>query len=121
MTATITATNGAGSTIALLTLSPYEAVWESRNVVVDLLGGGIAIAVVMPRPSSGTLEFLYQTEAEARAGALLHSEEASFVLDDTDRPGVNIEYVVQDGGTVRLRLDQDTLVLWILSVDYQEV
>jgi len=121
MTALITATSGIGSTTALLTLSPYEAEYESRNIVVDLLGGGIAVSLVTPRPSSGTFEFLYSTEDEARAGALLHMAESSFVLDDSDRPGVNIEYVVKDGGRVRLRLDPDTLVLWVLAVDYQEL
>ncbi len=120
MTATITATNGNGSTVAIATLSPYEVTNESRNVILDLLGGGIAVALVTPRPSSGTLEFLYGTdEAAARAGLLLHQSESTFLLDDTDRPDIAIEYVLS--GSVRLRLDAETQTVWVLSVDYQEV
>ena len=119
MSATISATNGAGSSVATTTLSPYEFAYTGRNVILDLLDGGIAVALVTPRPSSGTLEFLYPDEDSARAAAVLHREESTFVLADDDRPAVGLEYVVD--GDVRLRLDEDTLTQWVLSVDYQEV
>lgn len=119
MSVTISATNGSGSTSPLTVLSPYAIAYEGRNLVMDLLGGGIAIALVAPRPSSGTLEFLYASETEARAGATLHRQESSFVLTDSDSPAVGIEYVLS--GAVRLRLDEESLLAWILSVDYQEV
>ena len=119
MSATISATNGAGTTSPVSVLSPWAAQWTSRNVIHDLIGGGIAVALVAPRPRSGQMELLYQTEAEAFAGANLHREETSFALAETDTPHVSMTYVVD--GTVDVRLDEDTLVLWIVTVGYQEV
>jgi hypothetical protein len=120
MTATVEATNGAGTTAPLSTLSPYEATHTGRNVILDLLGGGLVVALIAPRPRSGTIEYLYGLdEAAARAGTALHREESTFILTDEDRPDIGMEYVVS--GDVRLRLDEETQDVWILAVDYQEV
>ena len=42
MTATITASNGAGTTAPQRALLPYEPTLRSRNVIHKLIGGGIA-------------------------------------------------------------------------------
>jgi hypothetical protein len=119
MSATIAATNGSGSTTPLTVLSPFESRRESRNVVHDLTGGGIAVSLVTPRPRSGTMELLYPDEAAAYAAEALHTGDTSFTLTETDRPHLSMTYVVSGG--VAVRLDEDTLELFILAVDYQEV
>lgn len=118
MTATITAA-GAGTTTPILVLG-YETKREGRNIVHDLLGGGIAVALVAPRPRSGALELLYESETLAAACVALHSLETTFTLADTDRPSIAMAYVVGPGG-VGLALDDETREMWIVTVEYQEI
>jgi hypothetical protein len=120
MTATITATNGAGTTSPLTVLSPFETSSVSRNVVHPLIGGGLVVSLVAPMPRSGSFEALYATEAEAFACAALHEHETSFALDESDRPHIAMTYVL-DGSGVSVRLDEDTLDLWVVTVAYQAV
>ena len=119
MSATITATTGAGSTMPLTVLSPYETAWESRNIVHPLIGGGLVVSLVAPFPRAGEYEALYETEAEAFACAALHAHETSFTLTESDRPHVAMTYVLN--GAVRVRLDEDTLDLWVVTIAYQAV
>jgi hypothetical protein len=118
MTATISAVTGAGTTSPTTVLSPYEATNRSRNVIHDLIGGGIAVSIVAPNPRSGVLELLYPTEAEAEAARQLHLLETGFTLTDTETPSIGMTYVVD--GEVSIRLDEDTLTQWILAVGFQE-
>jgi hypothetical protein len=117
--ATITATNGAGTTSPLEVLG-YETNRESRNIVHDLIDGGIAVALISPRPRSGELRLLYPNEAEAWASLALHAQETSFALIDGDVPAVGMTYVVAPG-SVRLTLDPETNAAWTLTVPYQEI
>ena len=119
MTATITATNGAGTTSPLSVLSPYSAEWASRNIVHDLIGGGIAVSLIAPRPRNGVLELLYAAEADAVHAVTLHREETTFLLTEDDAPSVGMTYVLD--GSLGYRLDEGTLILWIVTLGYQEV
>lgn len=119
MTATITATNGAGSTTPVSILSPWATSWRSRNVIHDVVGGGLVVSLVAPRPRAGTFEAFYNTEAEAFACIALHEVETSFVLNETDLPNVGMTYVID--GVLDARLDPDTLELWIVTIGYQAV
>lgn len=119
MSVTISAGDGSGSTTPLTILSPYETTWSSRNVVHDLIGGGIAVSLVTPRPRSGELELLYETETDAFNAAALHRAETTFTLTDDGTPHVGMSYVVD--GEIAVRLDEDTLVAWIVRIGYQEI
>lgn len=119
MTATITASNGAGTTHPITVLSPYETARSSRNVIHDLIGGGIAVSLVGPRPRAGELALLYSTEADAHACVQLHGSETTFTLTETDRPTVSMSYVVD--GDVTIALDEGTLDHWVVTIGYQEV
>jgi hypothetical protein len=119
MTATITATNGAGTTTPVTVLSPWATAWESRNVIHDLIGGGIAVSLVGPRPRAGEMELLYNTEAAAFASVALHREETTFTLTETDVSSVSMSYVVD--GSVQARLDETTVRRWVVTIGYQEV
>ena len=119
MSATVTATNGAGAVTALSTLSPYATGRDSRNVVHDLIGGGIAVSLVPPRPRSGELALLFPDEASSTRCVDLHAIPTTFELVDTDEPSVGMIYVVD--GRVTAELDEGTLEVWIVTVSYQEV
>lgn len=138
MTATITANNGAGSVYPLLILG-YEAEDESRNIIHDLVGGGIAAVLSTPRPRSGELQLLFadgvspeyawvdgyyvpidpSSTSEAWVARALHREETTFSLIEPDRPEVEMTYVV--AGAVRITLDDQTRKAWVVTVPYQEV
>ncbi len=119
MSATITASNGAGSTSPVTVLSPWSTSWQSRNVIHDVIGGGLVVSLVAPRPRAGTFEAFYNTEAEAFACINLHLNETTFVLAETDLPNVGMTYVVD--GSLDARLDPETLELWIVTIGYQAV
>jgi hypothetical protein len=118
MSATITANNGAGSTTPHFITVPFETSWASRNVVHDLIGGGLAVSLVEPRPRAGQLELLYLSEAAAFAATSLHQQESTFTLVESDRVYFTMTYVVD--GAVTVHLDTDTHG-WIVRVGYQEV
>jgi len=117
--ATITANNGGGTATPITVLSPYEATHQSRNVIHDLVGGGIAVSLVAPRPRRGQVAYLFPDEYTANQCAQLHRILTTFTLAGADAPTTDMTYVVD--GNVSVALDQDTLVLWTVSVEYQEV
>ncbi|HWO51561.1 MAG TPA: hypothetical protein VNN23_08190 [Ornithinibacter sp.] len=119
MTSTISAGNGTGTTTPLTVLSPYSASWASRNVIHALIGGGIAVSLVTPDPRRGVLELLYGTAAEAYQAIALHREETAFTLIEDDPSHISMTYVVD--GELSVRLDPETLILWIASIGFQEV
>ena len=119
MSATISATNGAGSTTPLTILSPWETSYRARNVIHDLIGGGIAVSLVAPRPRNGSMVLLYDNEAAAFAAAQLHLQETTFVLTETDPASVSMTYVVD--GDIRVSLDEQSVIAWLVTIGYQEV
>lgn len=116
--ATITANNGAGSTTPHFITLPYDTANQSRSVVHDLIGGGIAVSLVTPRPRTGELALLYTDEASANAARLLHLQGTTFTLAEGSTPTVNMTYVVS--GDLRVGLGMDGHG-WIVTVGYQEV
>ena len=119
MTALITATDGSGTSSPLTVLSPWSTTRRSRNRVHELSGGDIAVSLVGPNPRTGTMDLLYEDEASAFAALELHARPTSFTLTESDRPHVSMTYVID--GEVSVRLDEGTLELFLVSVDYQEV
>lgn len=119
MSTTISASNGAGSSSPIAVLAEYSATRTSRNIVHNLIGGGIAVSLVAPNPRSGVVEYLFTDETEAWSCLDLHANETSFVLTDTTTPPVSMTYVVD--GEVSIRLDEATSTVWVVSVGFQEV
>ena len=119
MSTTIRAQDGSGASTAPFMVLGYETARESRNLVHDTLDGGIAVALYVPRPRSGTLRLFYLTEADAAAAATLHARNTSFTLESTDRTTINMAYVTV--GTTRTALDDATRNRWTVDVGYQEV
>lgn len=119
MSATITANDTTGDQTTPTLILGYESDRESRNIIHDLIGGGIAVSLIAPRPRSGTITLFYPTEADAFAALELHSRETTFTLVDTDVPAVGMTYVLD--GSVTIALDDTTRVPWTLAVAYQEI
>lgn len=119
MASLITVNDGTSTTTSPVLVLGYQTSRESQNVVHDLIGGGIAVTLVRPRPRAGTLELFYVTEAAAHAAAELHAGETSFTFTDTERTTVAMTYVVD--GSVGVELDDESREYWTVSVDYQEV
>lgn len=119
MTTTITAQDGTGATTTPRLVMSYEASNETRNQVHDTLDGGILVALYPARPRSGTLHLFYLTEADADAARVMHTRETSFTLSSTERPSINMAYVVV--GSARIVLDPDTRQRWTVDVGFQEI
>lgn len=115
----ITANNGVGETTPTI-VDGYEATRTSRNIVHDLISGGIAVTLISPRPRSGTLRLVYATESDAAFSVLLHAEETTFTLVDDDRDSLAMTYVI-DGSGVEIALDDESRDVWVVSVGFQEV
>jgi hypothetical protein len=121
MTTTITANDSTGDSTTPELVTGYQTARASRNVVHDLIGGGIAVSLIAPRPRAGQLELLYPLEADGWAALALHARETSFDLVDDDVPDVSMSYVVDGSADLQLTLDDDTRRVWLLAVPYQEV
>ena len=118
MATLITATGSSATAEPLLVLG-YYSTRLSRNIVHDLISGGIAVTLVEPRPRSGDLRLFFADEAEAFACLALHGQETTFTITDTDRPSVNMTYVVDN--RLEIGLDEETRDHWVVTVGYQEV
>ncbi|KKX96929.1 hypothetical protein [Microbacterium sp. Ag1] len=119
MTSAITVNDGLGFTLNPSLVLGYQTSRESLNTIHDLIGGGIAVTLVRPRPRSGTLALFFPTEGGAFFALEKHALETTFTLTDTDRPSVNMTYVTH--GSTDLALDPETRNRWVLTVGYQEV
>lgn len=118
MTSLITPNDGTTVNVSPTLVLGYQTARESQNVVHDIIGGGIAVTLIRPRPRSGTLELFFTDEAAAFAALELHARETSFTLSDTDRPRIGMTYVVDGATNMRLTEDRKR---WEVSVDFQEV
>lgn len=118
MTNTITAVSSAATTSPVV-VNGYETSRQSRNIVYDLLAGGIYVVLVSPRPRNGVMRLVYENEADAFEAVALHGLETHFTLESDEVPSVNMTYVVD--GEISAELDPETLTVWVVTVGYQEV
>lgn len=119
MASLITVNDGTSDTISPVLVLGYETERESQNIVHDIIGGGIGVTLIRPRPRSGTLGLLFSAESDAKDALDAFARETSFTLSDTDRSTVAMTFVT--AGKVALSLDETTRDNWEVSVDYQEV
>lgn len=120
MAITITRAGDSATTTPKTIRLPDDVTDESRNIEHDLLNGDMAITLIPPRPGSGEMTLVYETESDARAARALHRAADHFALVDTDNADRDTTYVLGQGGT-RLALDPETKVYWFLFVSYREI
>lgn len=116
---TIEAVDGSGISEPLTVLSQYVVDRWGRNVIHDLIGGGIAVALVPANPRRAQLRYLFDEQAAANDCLTLHAGVTAFTLTEPGDEYVSMAYVV--AGAITLELDPDTLTAWIVTVDVQEV
>jgi len=119
MASLITVNDGSSDTISPVLVLGYETERESQNIVHDIIGGGIGVTLIRPRPRSGTLNLLFTEEADAKDALDTLSRETTFTLSDTDRSTIAMTFVAN--GRIGLVLDSETRDTWEVAVDYQEV
>lgn len=119
MSSLITVNDGTLDTTSPTLVLGYQANRESQNIIHDIIGGGIAVTLIRPRPRAGTLRLFYLTEEDAFESLGYHSRETTFSLSDTERPSYAMTYVLD--GNLDIELDPEGRRRWVLSVDFQEV
>jgi hypothetical protein len=98
----------------------YSSTQQTGNIVHAVVGRNdpdISFAAAGLR--TGTLSFLFLTLADALACRSLHASVGITVLADTDLPGIGMRYVAS--GAIDVELDDESRLLWIVSVEFQEV
>lgn len=108
-------------TVTPVLVTGYVSQRETQSVVHRIIGR--ADPDVSLRPAAlrtGTLELLFDSEADAEAAELAHAGSAVWTLTDTDRSTVGMIYVVADGSITRT-LDDETRDYWLVAVPFVEV
>lgn len=98
----------------------YEVTRTSQNVVHTILGKPDPDVSLRPAGMrSGTLELLFNTEADAWTAhdALCSGEVCA--LASTDLGGIDMAFVVTEDATITL--DDDTRKVWHVEFGFQEV
>jgi hypothetical protein len=108
----------AGSFSPYLRLNANQTI-ESRNVVHELLGGGVSVTFGGDSKATTTLEMLFTSEADSLEAYTQLNEGHVFELEDYSKTSTSTFFVVA-GGISReyITESEDT---WLISVDIQEV
>lgn len=104
--------------------SPYlrlnaEQTINSRNVIHELLGGGIAVTFGGENQSSSTLEMLFTSEADSLDAYNKLNTGHIFQLTDYSKTTTSMYFVVSGSITREYLLNTDDT--WRINVDIQEV
>jgi hypothetical protein len=113
-----TISNGSTTITPKAKLTAEESV-DSRNLVHELLGGGVAITFGGAPLRAATLEMYFDSETESAEAFEFFKDGYVFELTDTDAPSTNMYFVV--AGSIERSRDMDTDTAWLLTVDVQEV
>lgn len=115
----VTITLGATTLHPTLVLG-YESTRRSGNIVHTILGREDPDITFGPAGlRTGKLQVFCLDQTDALATEALHTESGVFALADPDLPGIDMSYV--PSGDIRARLDNRTVIRWVVEIDYQEV
>lgn len=92
---------------------------SSRTVVNPIVGGGVDYILYPADLRSGTMTLVFLDEQDAIDCFQLHAKAAVFTITDTDRPSINMNYIV-NGSNTRTLNDQNR-TWWTVAIQYQEV
>jgi hypothetical protein len=113
-----TISNGSTTITPKAKLTAEESV-DSRNLVHELLGGGVAITFGGAPLRTATLEMYFDSETESAEAFELLKDGYVFELTDTDAPTTNMFFVI--AGSIERSRDMATDSAWLLTCDVQEV
>lgn len=119
---TTTITSGPDSTTPDI-VNGYESVRTGQTVFHTVIGRDYPDVTLRPAGlRSGTLRLVYgssDAEVQSANAEALHAAGAVYTLTTDDLGSIGMMYVVN--GNVTRTLDPDSLSVWILAVDFQEV
>lgn len=107
-----------GSSTPLL-VDGWEESVETRNVVNNIVGGGVDITPYPADLRSGQYVAVFQDEEDAAALVQMHRQTARFTIQDTERPSIGMLYVAN--GTITRSLDDESREFWLVTIPYQEI
>lgn len=106
------------------TFSPYlrmtaSQTINSRNIIHELLAGGVAVTFAGETTSTGTLEMLFTSEADSLEAYTQLNTGHIFELTDADKTSTSMFFVI--AGAITRTYEVESADTWIITCDIQEV
>lgn len=108
----------AGSFSPLLRTTAELSV-DSRNIIHELLGGGVAVTFGGTSLATSSLEMLFTTEASALDAYTQLNTGHIFELTDYSKTSTSMYFVV--AGNISREYQTESADTWIVSCDIQQV
>jgi hypothetical protein len=96
-----------------------EQTIANRNIIHELLGGGIAVTFGGESIATTTLEMLFTSEADAEEAYTQLNEGHVFELTDYSKPTTSTLFVI--AGNITREYLTETSDTWIITCDIQQV
>jgi hypothetical protein len=107
-----------GTFSPLMRISATEEI-ETRNIVHDLLGGGVAITFGGRSLITSALEMVFTSEADSVDAFTQLNTGHIFELTDSSKPSTSIYFVIS--GSINRELQIDSTDTWVITADVQQV
>jgi hypothetical protein len=111
-------TSDVGSFSPLLRMSASATI-SSRNIIHELLGGGVAVTFGGDSKATSTLEMLFTSEADSLDAYTQLNTGHIFELTDYSKTSTSTYFVIS--GAITRTYVPDTDDTWTISADIQEV
>lgn len=111
-------TSDVGSFSPLLRMSA-EASISTRNIIHELLGGGVAVTFGGDTLATSTLDMLFTTEADALDAYTQLNTGHIFELTDSSKTSTSMYFVVSGNITRTYVIESDDT--WLVTCDIQQV
>lgn len=96
-----------------------EATISSRNIIHDLLGGGVAVTFGGDSKATSTLEMLFTSEADSLDAYTQLNTGHIFELTDYSKTSTSTYFVISGAITRTYVIESEDT--WMISCDIQEV
>lgn len=111
-------TSDVGDFSPLLRMNADQSI-ASRNVIHELLGGGVAVTFGAEAKSTTTLEMLFTSEAACLDAFTKLNTGHLFQLTDYSKTSTSMYFAV--AGTIQRSYEIESDDTWVITVDVQEV
>ncbi|KNY06868.1 hypothetical protein [Microbacterium sp. GCS4] len=99
----------------------YRASRAARTIVHRIIGRPDPDVSYRPASlRSGQLTCVFAVEADAHAAEAVFSVPQPLTLNDTD-VSIGMTFIVPEGGSIEVELDDETRDVWLVRVDFEEV
>ena len=115
---TITLSDGITTLHPFELRASYSSKRDSGNQFHVHVNGAISATLAAAQPRSGTLQFLFEVEADSLACEQLLNRASTFTIADTTRTSYNMTFASK---SIARALDSSSGEYFTVSVDYQEL